>query len=166
MYEQPATVPLLILSAMIALSFALPVVTPLTREALLYVASCPLELSAVEAVLGGTLEVVQLDADTCLLTNAEAREQRLGKNLEASQVWFERHTENGLGGDFIHGPVIFCRSEQIAHFNHLHAEVKPILSATERAARRRGLSMPVAQPSAEQLACSLANPEGCEMCGA
>lgn len=155
---------------MIALSLALPVVTPLTREALLYVASCPLELAAVESFLGGALEVVQLDADTCLLTNEQAREQLLGKNVEASKIWFERHTENGLGGDFIHGPVIYCRSEQIAHFNHLQAEVKPILSVTERAARRRQVQVveqaTVPQQSPEQLACSLANPEGCEMCGA
>ena len=151
---------------MIALSFALPIVTPLTEKNLLYVASCPLELSGVEALLGGPLEVVQLDADTCLLTNGQAREQLLGKNLEASKIWFERHTESGQGADFIHGPVIMCSSERIAHFDHLKAEVKPILSVTERAARRRQVQVAEEQHAAEVQACSLANPEGCAMCGA
>lgn len=150
---------------MIALAFALPVVTPLTEKNLLYVASCPLDLAGVEALLGGALEVVQLDAETCLLTNGEAREQLLGKNLEASKIWFERHTESGQGADFIHGPVILCSSAGIAHFNHLKAEVKPILSVTERAARRRAVQLAEEAGAARQ-ACSLASPEGCEMCGA
>lgn len=151
---------------MIALTYALPLAALLTEEVPLYVASCPLELAGVEALLGGPLEVVQLDADTCLLTNADARGLLLGKNLEASKIWFERHTESGQGADFIHGPVIMCSSARIAHFNHLKAEVKPILSVTERAARRRQVQL-AEEANAAQQACSLAGgPEGCEMCGA
>ena len=152
--------------AMIILAHALPVVASV-EEAPLYVASCPLALAGVEALLGGNLEVVQLDADTCLLTNGEAREQLLGKNLEASKLWFERHTESGQGADFIHGPVILCRSALIAHFDHLRAEVKPVLSATEREALRRRTLQGEQQRAEQRLALSrCAEGVGCEMCGA
>lgn len=147
---------------MIVLAHALPVAAPQTEEVPLYVASCPMTLAGVEALLGGQLEVVQLDADTCLLTNGQAREQLLGKNMEASKIWFERHSESGRGADFIHGPVIMCHRARIAHFDHLHAELKPVLSVTERAARRRQAQEAGAQHAAV-VTCALG--AECTSCG-
>lgn len=143
-----------------------------------------MQLGEVEALLGGELEVVQLDSLHCLLTNGQARDLGVAKNMAASQLWFERHTESGHGADFVFGTAIFCHNTQIAHLNHLHAIPKPILTAKQRAeneanertrrAYNEGAFLPAEQAVAlaeaaaheeAKLACSIENPEGCEMCG-
>lgn len=143
-----------------------------------------MQLAEIEALLGGELEVVQLDSLHCLLTNGQARELGIPKNMAASQLWFERHTESGHGADFIFGSAIFCRNAQIAHLNHLAAAPKPLLTREQRAenaanerarlAYNEGAFLPadkaveLEQAAAHEeakLACSINDPEGCEMCG-
>lgn len=121
-----------------------------------------------EVLLGGPLEVVQLDADDCLLTNANARELQLPRNRGASQHWFYRHPESGAGADFVLGPVIYCRTADVADLDLLRAVVKPVLSAqerVERAAMREAQDRQQANCAEARQLCAVGNPGDCEMCG-
>lgn len=152
-------------------------VSATTAEALLYTATSngagqllnlqSMSLAEVEALLGGTLEVVQLDAQTCLLTNAQAQEQHRAKNLPASHRYFARNPESGAAGDFIRGEAILCQTSQMQHLNHLYAELKPQLTTKQRADRAAAFRSFGGQQEYEQAktVCSLENPGGCEMCG-
>lgn len=126
-----------------------------------------LSLAQVEELLGGTLEVVQLDEQTCLLTNARAQEQHLAKNLPASHRWFAQNPVSGAAADFIRGEAILCQTSQMQHLNHLYAELKPQLTAKQRAEQAAAIRSLGGKQQYEQakLVCSLENPEGCEMCG-
>lgn len=177
--------PALSSTAAAAAPLSKPVFYPLpgSKSRVRSLALAKMNIAQVEALLGGELEVIQLDAQHCLVTNAQAREQLLSKNLPASQLWFALHTQSGHGADFILGPVIHCTNAQLAHLNHLHAVPKPILTAQQRAdqanersrkAYDEGAYAPAevaveleqaATDEEARLACSIENPGGCEMCG-
>ena len=127
-----------------------------------------MQLDRFESILGGELEVLQLDGRYCLLINSQAREQLLPKNKAASQLWFDCHPESGAGADFIQGPVIHCAYADVAHLQHLRPAAQQVLTPLQREERAQLLASAARQQQNHEearLLCSRDNPGSCEMCG-
>lgn len=125
----------------------------------------PISRELAVQLVGGPVELVQLDAHNGLLIHEHSREQEMSKNLAASALWFERHTESGQASDFILGPVIHCRNEDLTFDPLDHQPLKSVLTDAERKQlHMNGSPVKVFTPE-QALACSLDNPDGCEACG-
>ena len=67
-------------------------------------------LGELQTIVGGCIELVELDGDTTMVVNEEGKLIPLSFNLEASRIFCAHHPASE---DFIVGDVLVCNNNQI-----------------------------------------------------
>ena len=67
-------------------------------------------LEEMQSIVGGCIELVELDGDTTMVVNEEGKLITLSFNLEASRIFCAHHPASK---DFIVGDVLVCNNNQI-----------------------------------------------------
>ena len=67
-------------------------------------------LEEMQAIVGGYIELVELDGNTTIVVNEEGKFIPLSLNLEASRIFRAHHPASK---DFIVGDVLVCNNNQI-----------------------------------------------------
>ena len=70
----------------------------------------PVQLEEMQAIVGGYIELVELDGSTTMVVNEEGKLIPLSLNLEASRIFRAHHPASK---DFIVGDVLVCNNNQI-----------------------------------------------------
>lgn len=67
-------------------------------------------LDEMQAIVGGNIELVELNEEMTMVVNEEGKLIPLPFNLEASRIFCAHRP---MSGDFIVGDVLICKNEQI-----------------------------------------------------